>query len=406
MNNSMIIKFDKMFNIIFNEKEGDEQRILRIPIKLWVSEIEDQALEQFKNLAMLPFAYHHIAGMPDTHYGYGMPIGGVLASNGYVIPNAVGKDIGCGMYAIRTNLFVGGLPKNIIKKIMSAIRKLIPIGVGGKRKEMLPMPSIFTTTMPVIEKEFENASKQIGTLGSGNHFIEIQAGSDGYIWIMVHSGSRNIGSKVNDYYNKIAAELNEKWFSSVPKSHQLAFLPIDHEVGKQYLIEMEYCCAYALLNRQTMIDKIKEAFLDYVDCEFDRTINIHHNYAAMEHHFGKNVLVHRKGATRAYEGEYGIIPGSQGTNSYIVIGKGNPDSFKSCSHGSGRVMSRTKAKEKLDLATEKKKLDDKGIIHAIRSKKDLEEASGAYKNINVVMNHQQDLVDIDVELTPMAVLKG
>jgi len=403
-----MIQLKNNFNVIY--KHGE----YRVPIKLWLGEVEAGALEQMEHLSMLPFVFHHVAGMPDMHQGYGMPIGGVMATQGYIVPNAVGVDIGCGMIALRTSLFAGSLDKTILKKIMGDIRKLVPVGFKHNKDDHnipnLPV-DFFDFNNTVIYDEWDSAKKQIGTLGGGNHFIEIQQGSDGYIWIMIHSGSRNLGNKVATHYNKIAIELNEKWQSNVPKSWQLAFLPFDSKEGKMYFQEMNYCCNFALANRQLMMQRVMEAISNHVDVQFDTAakntnINIHHNYAALENHFGKNVLVHRKGATRAYEDEYGIIPGSQGTKSYIVVGKGNSESFKSCSHGSGRLMSRSKAKEKLNLKDEIKKLDEQGIVHGIRNVSDLDEASGAYKDISTVMDNQKDLVDIAVELKPLAVVKG
>lgn len=229
---------------------------------------------------------------------------------------------------------------------------------------------------------------------------------------MIHSGSRNLGKQVADYYNKIAIKLNEKWYSSVPKEWQLAFLPLDSDEGQAYLREMNYCVEFALANRKLMMDRIMMIFSDITKCSFiwfDKKIeiiNIAHNYAKMENHFGQNVMVHRKGATLADTDTVGIIPGSQGTKSYIVRGRGNPDSFNSCSHGAGRRMGRKDAGKRLDLKEEIKKLDDQGIIHAIRSVNDLDEASGAYKSIDEVMTNQKDLVEILVELQPLAVIKG
>jgi len=293
---------------------------------------------------------------------------------------------------------------------MSDIRKLIPVGFKHNKEMQDGMPDWkgidFHKT--IICKQYESATKQLGTLGGGNHFIEIQLGDDGFIYVMIHSGSRNLGNKVAIHYNKFAIEMNEKWISQIPKKHELAFLPFNDLEGQMYFQEMKYCCDFALANRKLMMDRVKEAFHNHTNAIFYESdfINIHHNYATMEHHFGDNVLVHRKGATRAYQGELGIIPGSQGTKSYIVEGKGCPDSFKSCSHGAGRSLSRTKAKKELDLQDEIKRLDDQGIVHGIRNKKDLEEASGAYKDIDLVMSHQQDLVSIKTELTPLAVIKG
>ena len=380
----------------------------KIPIKLWLDDIEDGAMKQVFNLANLPFAFKHIAIMPDSHQGYGMPIGGVLATKGVVVPNAVGVDIGCGMCAVKTNLT--DISKDGLLKIMGAIRESVPVGFNHHKdpqdKNLMPK-GYEGCLMPVVEKEYQSALHQLGTLGGGNHFIEIQRDTTGFIWIMIHSGSRNLGKKVADYYNKIAVALNEQWFSSVPKEQELAFLPTNIEEGELYLAEMAYCVDFAFANRSLMIARIKECFTAYTDqVMFDDVINIAHNYARYEHHFGTDVIIHRKGATSAKLGEVGIIPGSQGTKSYIVKGLGNPDSFTSCSHGAGRKMGRKQAQRELSLGDEIKHMDDLGIIHGIRNKEDLDEASGAYKNIAVVMNNQKDLVEILVELSPLAVIKG
>lgn len=385
-------------------------------IKSWCENPEDGAIEQAKNLARLPFALRQICLMPDTHQGYGMPIGGVMATKSVIVPNAVGVDIGCGMCAMRTSLT--DISKEQIKAVFGGpkdhkggIRSNIPTGFDkhSKKQDEKFMPDV--TALPddsIVLREWSNALHSIGTLGGGNHFIEIQKGNDGHIWVMLHSGSRNLGKQVADYYNKKAIELNEKWFSSVPKEWELAFFPIEDELGQKYLVEMQFCVNFALASRTLMMTRVVEAFTDVfgVDISFDNTINIAHNYARTEHHFGENVLVHRKGATSAREGEVGVIPGSQGTSSYIVRGKGNPESFMSCSHGAGRKMGRKEASRSLSLEDEIKRLDDLGILHAIRSVKDLDEAAGAYKDIDVVMAEQVDLVDILVRLEPLAVIKG
>ena len=397
----------------------------KIPIKLWLDDIEDGALAQAKNLANLPFAFKWISIMPDTHQGYGMPIGGVMATNKVIIPNAVGVDIGCGMCAVKTSLTE--INTDTLKKIMGEIRKVIPVGPDHQKEEQDEnlMPKfednkvvmrtmtrfLETQDYKIVSEQYLSALKQIGTLGGGNHFIEIQKGSDGHIWIMLHSGSRNIGLKVANHYNKLAQELNAKWHSSVDRKWELAFLPMDSKEGRNYIKEMDYCVDFALANRDLMMDRIIECFRKEFIIKnrievitFDETINIAHNYAKMENHFGQNVMVHRKGATLATKDTIGIIPGSQGTKSYIVKGLGNPDSFNSCSHGAGRKMSRKEAINTLDLEKEKKKM--KGIIHGLRNKTDLDEASSAYKDIDVVMENQKDLVEILVELTPLAVIKG
>ena len=251
----------------------------------------------------------------------------------------------------------------------------IPVGFDHHKEAQSEslMPKNNGIEMPVVEREYKSALKQIGTLGGGNHFIEIQKGSDGFIWIMIHSGSRNIGFKVAKHYNEIAKKLNERWFSSVPKEYDLAFLPIETDEAKSYMAEMQYCVDYALANRKLMMDRIVGIILKCVhnNTQFDEMINIAHNYAKMENHFGSNVMVHRKGATLATKDTIGIIPGSQGTKSYIVKGKGNQDSFNSCSHGAGRVMGRKQAIKTLDLEKEIKKLDDMGVIHGLRNQRDL-----------------------------------
>lgn len=390
------------------------------PIKLWLEDIEDGALEQAKNLANLPFIFKHIAIMPDSHQGYGMPIGAVMATQGVVVPNAVGVDIGCGMCAVKTSLT--DISTDTLKKIMGEIRKVVPVGFNKHKEEQdnKLMPKFEENLedwsnrldYPIVDNEYNNALKSIGTLGGGNHFIEIQKGNDGYIWIMIHSGSRNLGFTVAERYNKLAIELNEKWYSGITTDKQLAFLPLDSEEGQSYLKEMNYCIDFAFANRKLMMNRVIGCMRSVLETGSSFTFNTEeminkvHNSATMENHFGKNVMVHRKGATIAHEGELGMIPGSQGTKSYIVKGKGNADSFGSCSHGAGRKMGRKQAERELDLDSEIKHLNDMGVIHSIRNVKDLDEAPSAYKDIDVVMSNQTDLVDIVVELTPLAVVKG
>jgi tRNA-splicing ligase RtcB len=377
----------------------------KIPIKSWCKDVEYGALVQAKNLANLPFAFKHIALMPDCHQGYGMPIGGVFAAKDVVVPNAVGKDIGCGMSAIKTSL--QDISNADLIKIVSDIKKQIPVGMkwhSSPQENNFILPGEFGK---IISEQEDKIDCQIGTLGSGNHFIEIQKCTrDNSIWVMVHSGSRNLGSKVADYYDKIATGLNEKYFSTVDKKMKLAFLPISTPEFKEYMRDMNICVNFALENRKHMVEKIKNIFFDITNCSFENFINIPHNYAKIENHYGENVVVHRKGATSAKRGEFGIIPGSQGSMSYIVQGLGSPESFKSCSHGAGRKMGRKQAQKELNFSKEKKALDDLGIIHSINSIENLDEAPGAYKNISEVMNNQIDLVEIKIELKPIAVIKG
>jgi len=381
-------------------------------VKIWSNEVEDSAMEQIKNLSNLPFGFHHLAIMPDNHAGFGCPIGTVFASKDVIVPAIVGVDIGCGMCAVKTSL--NEIDTETLKKIMGEIRKAVPVGFNHHKtpQDLQLMPNyngVGWTELPkIVFQEFNNALTQIGTLGGGNHFIEIQKGSDGHIWIMIHSGSRNLGKQVADHYNKLAISLNEKWHSEVPTKWELAFLPIESEEGQAYLREMNYAVEFALANRRLMMDRAKEIFSSqwFGKIEFDEMINIAHNYASLENHFGENVWVHRKGATLAREGTIGIIPGSQGTKSYIVKGKGNKDSFESCSHGAGRKMGRKEAQRTLKVEDEVKRLNDMGVIHSIRGVNDLDEAPSAYKDIDIVMDNQKDLVDILVELTPLAVIKG
>ncbi len=379
------------------------------PIKLWLDDMEAGAFAQARNLANLPFVFRHVAVMPDAHQGYGMPIGGVMASEEVVIPNAVGVDIGCGMCAVRTSL--SAISQEKLKAVLTEIRRTVPLGFKHhpqrQKASLMPQTDIPLADLPMVAREYESALTQLGTLGGGNHFIEIQKGNDGHIWLMVHSGSRNIGFKVANYYNRLAMELNKRWGSKIPSNWQLAYLPIDSQAGQTYLHEMRYCVDFAYANRKMMMERIKDALLAVTPpVFFEPMLNIAHNYAAMEVHFEKNVMVHRKGATRAQAGEIGIIPGSQGTPSYIVRGLGNRESFESCAHGAGRKMGRKQAQRQLDLDQEKKRLDDQGIIHALRSVGDLEEAAGAYKDIDEVIDNQLDLVEVLVELRPLAVIKG
>ena len=381
----------------------------KLPIRMWLDDVEEGALAQAKNLANYPYAFKHIALMPDCHKGFGMPIGGVMATREVIVPNAVGVDIGCGMCAVQTSLTdVSG--KQLID-LLNGIRSQIPLGHRHHKnsQDLSRMPGTGGRgPMPVVEREFRSATRQIGTLGGGNHFIEIQKGSDGQLWIMIHSGSRNIGKQVADHYNRQAVKLNEKWGSHVPRSHQLAYLPLDSEEGRRYIREMNYCVDFAFASRKLMMDRTIRVFESVAGKGFKTApmINIAHNYAAFENHFGEDVVVHRKGATKADKNTTGIIPGSQGANSYIVKGKGNPDSFESCSHGAGRAMGRKEAIRSLDLAAEVEKLEKKGVLHALHSQRDLEEAASAYKDIALVMELQRDLVDVVVELTPLAVIKG
>jgi tRNA-splicing ligase RtcB (3'-phosphate/5'-hydroxy nucleic acid ligase) len=376
----------------------------------WCPDAEEEAQEQISNTARLPFI-EGLAIMPDCHKGYGVTIGSVVATNGVIMPSAVGVDIGCGVLAVRTNLT--DLETEDVKKIMGDIRKRIPVGFNWHKTPIRPIDDPPDDLM-VVKSQIAKARLQLATLGSGNHFIELQKGDDGYVWFMIHSGSRNLGKQVADHYTLYAKSLNAKWFSSVPPEWDLSFLPIEDKIGKQYMEEMKYAVDFALYNRQVMADLVRESIAEALtgtSILFEAPINIAHNYAAWENHKGINLLIHRKGATSARKGEIGIIPGSQGSASYIVEGLGNPKSFNSCSHGAGRRMGRKAAMRPveeggLDLAAEIKRLDDLGVVHGIRNRSDLDEAAGAYKDIDKVMENQKDLVKILTKLTPLGVVKG
>jgi tRNA-splicing ligase RtcB len=381
------------------------------PVMIWTNEVDQEAMEQIGNLTTLPFLYHHLAIMPDVHAGKGMPIGGVLACNGAVVPNAVGVDIGCGMCAVKSNWKVSEIPVEVLRKeIMSGIRQRIPLGMDHheEKQDSKYLPTGHEVEkMTVVKNRQEAILHEIGTLGGGNHFIELQKDADDNLWVMIHSGSRNLGARVGAYYNDLAEKLNASWYSMVSPDIHLAFLPQGTKEFGMYWEEMKYCVDFALCNRKLMMDRIEEVLADSLKgIEFEPMINIAHNYASHENHFGKNVFVHRKGATLARKGVTGIIPGSQGTASYIVEGLGNPDSFCSCSHGAGRRLSRSAAIRTLNMVEEVAKLEAKGIVHGIRNQDDLQEASGAYKDIEEVIANELDLVKVKTRLLPVAVIKG
>jgi len=374
----------------------------KLPIKMWLTDIEDGALQQAKNLANLPFVYKWISIMPDSHQGYGMPIGGVMATQGVIVPNAVGVDIGCGMAAIKTSLT--DISTEELKLAMGKIREVIPVGFNHHPEDQEWDGFDDAPDIQTIQDQLPSARKQLGTLGGGNHFIEIQKGSDDHIWIMIHSGSRNFGKKTADIYHKLAQKLCNRWHVQLPDK-DLAFLPIETDEGKEYFRAMKYCLNFAEGNRDLMARRTLMCLSSVVDCYMEDEIDIHHNYAAFENHYGKDVLVHRKGATKATLGLRGIIPGSMGTSSYITKGLGNPEScFESCSHGAGRRMGRKDAVRTLNLKDEQNKMI--GIVHGLRDASNLDEAPGAYKNIDEVMKNQEDLVEIKISLKPLASIKG
>ncbi len=380
----------------------------RIPIKSWCKPIEPSAFEQAVNLTALPFVFRHVALMPDCHTGYGMPIGGVIACIDTVVPNAVGVDIGCGMCAVRTDIASGDLGSNDIRALLNRMRKRIPVGFDHHKKSQQWKGFDTAPDLAVIQQELDSAHKQLGTLGGGNHFIELQKDGDGRVWLMVHSGSRNFGYKIARDYHAAALQYCQSR-SIQPPDRDLAFLPMGEATARDYFSAMEFALAFAYQNRQLMKRWCMEELEEVGGCVFDYEVNIHHNFAAKERHFGREVIVHRKGATRARAGEVGIIPGSMGTCSYIVRGRGNSESFESCSHGAGRVMGRNEANRKLSQADVRAAMKDVVLQAWPKGRKgkiDLSEAPQAYKDIDEVIAAERDLVEVVFRLQPLGVIKG
>lgn len=379
----------------------------RIPILVWGTSIDDATLEQARHLANLPFAFRHVALMADAHVGYGMPIGGVLATEGQVIPHAVGLDIGCGVRAWRTNIPVAEMLP-VRDAILDSVSRSVPQGFDWHSESQAGRTTLFDHLpgIPVLFDELDKAERQLASLGGGNHFIELQADPDGVAWAMVHTGSRNVGKQVAEYFDQIARDRNARDGSLVPAEWGLAHLAADSTDGRAYLEAMEWCLRFAAENRRLIADSMQEA----LDRHFrgvvpEEAIDVHHNYASAERHFGTDVIVHRKGAVRARGTVF--IPGSMGTSSYVGEGLANPQSFESCSHGAGRVMGRNAAKRALPRTEVLEQLKERGVLLVKRHLRDVaEEAPAAYKDIDQVMKWQRDLVTPLVQLRPIGVLKG
>jgi tRNA-splicing ligase RtcB len=391
----------------------------KVPIKSWCRDIEPGAMDQAMDLARHPVIFKHVALMPDCHQGYGMPIGGVIACMDAVIPNAVGVDIGCGMGSVRTNVQVSEATQERLRQVVTRVKELIPCGEGRAHIKAQSWDG-FEHDMDAYadrgwysEHVSDLANRNLGTLGGGNHFIEIQAGDDDHVWLMIHSGSRHLGNVVARHYNSVALKLNTTWNSDIPNK-DLAFLPVDTVEGQSYIHDMIVALDYARENRRRIMDRFMCAFAGvFAQAAFEDPVNIHHNYAAVENHFGKEVWVHRKGATSAREKQIGIIPGSMGTPSYIVEGLGNMESFMSCSHGAGRTMGRMQVSRSLtpdecDKAMAGIVYDRWSTVKRGKTKgmPDLGEAPQAYKDIDTVIQAELDLIKPLVKLRPLAVVKG
>jgi tRNA-splicing ligase RtcB len=392
-------------------------------VKAWTKgvEFDENSRQQVINIAKMPFIHRHIAIMPDVHWGMGATIGSVIPTVNAIIPAAVGVDIGCGMMAVRTSLKAHDLPDNL-HSLRIAIEQAVPHGrtSGGQKNDRgawNDIPQIvmnewafgldkefsdIITKHPVIAKS--NSIKHLGTLGTGNHFIEICLDEVGDVWIMLHSGSRGVGNKIGTYFINKAKEEMEKWHIGLSDKN-LAYLPRDTKMFDDYFQAMMWAQEFAKTNREIMMYNVIRVLNNNVK-NFELTaeiINCHHNYVSIENHFGKNVYLTRKGAVRAREGDMGIIPGSMGDRSFIVRGKGNKESFCSCSHGAGRIMSRTAAKAKFTIE------DHKHDTAGVECRKDvdvIDETPRAYKPIDKVMAAQSDNVEIVHTLKQVLCVKG
>lgn len=387
------------------------------PVKIWTEHVEDVALTQLKNIARLPFIHNNgVAAMPDVHMGKGASVGTVIATDKAIIPSAVGVDIGCGMNAVRLSLKAKDLPDSL-KAIRDQIERDVPLGAGGAKKPEIN-DAVFSlktqkATLNIAEKLyggdvgklFEKAAGQIGTLGSGNHFIELCTDENDDVWIMLHSGSRGVGNMIGSYFIEKAKKRMEQYFITLPDG-DLAYLPENTDDFNDYVEAVGWAQNYAFENRKVMMDVVINALRKNIPIEFTITqeaINCHHNYVERENHFGRNLWVTRKGAIRARAGDLGIIPGSMGQKSYIVRGKGNLESYCSCSHGAGRRMSRSEAVRTFTVE------DLKTQTQGVECRKDadvLDEIPSSYKNLDEVMANQSDLVEVVHTLKAIMCIKG
>ena len=406
-----------------------DRETMKIPVKVWLEtekELEASCREQALHLANLPFLAGPVCLMPDTHAGMGMPIGGVIASEDVIIPNAVGVDIGCGMAYTETGIRADDLRQimtgsgNLVQAIIGDIMRNVPVGFAHHKQ---PMPSYVLDRaldeMDKYEKDGELLGQldagyfQIGTLGGGNHFIELQEDDEGFLSVMIHSGSRHFGKSVCDYFHQKARALNQRWYSQVPDSYRLAFLPVDSPEGQQYLNWMQLSMDFAAENREKMMLAVKAILEKWIgkytefSLNFSNDINCHHNYASLENHKGKDLWVHRKGAVEAKNGQLAVIPGAMGSYSYMVMGLGNEDSFCSSSHGAGRRYSRKGAMEAFTCEEVILDLERRGVVLGKKGKADVaEESRFAYKDIEIVMENQKDLVIPVKRLKTIGVVKG
>ncbi len=409
-----------MFNVIETKN---------VPIKAWTNgvPVEDSARQQLVNVASLPFIHKHVAVMPDVHWGMGATVGSVIPTKGAIVPAAVGVDIGCGIVAARTSLHANDLPDNL-SGVRSAIEAAVPHGRtdnGGPKDRgawgdvpdavagiMLDANGDLAGRLAQICSKHEKLTRSskrapyhLGTLGTGNHFIEVCLDENGAVWVMLHSGSRGIGNQIGQYFIERAKEHMRRWFVDLPDK-DLAYLAEGTSDFDDYVEAVGWAQDFALKNRATMMTAAMKALKSALHREFEWgsvAVNCHHNYVAREHHFGANVWVTRKGAVRAREGDLGIIPGSMGARSYIVRGLGNEQSFNTCSHGAGRAMSRAEAKRRFTIE------DHVKATQGVECRKDadvIDETPMAYKDIDAVMAAQNDLVEVVHTLRQVVCVKG
>ena len=386
------------------------------PVKIFTRDIDQNALSQLKNMAQLPIIHSHIAAMPDVHMGIGATVGSVIPTLSAIIPAAVGVDIGCGMNAVRLSIKAHQLPDNL-REIRLAIERAVPVGFAAHKmisvreasaKKLEKGLDVLLDKHQQLLKMMKNPRqtwlKQLGTLGSGNHFIELCIDENKDVWIMLHSGSRGIGNAIGRHFIQKARKDMQGHLHNLPDTN-LAYFEEGNTNFNDYLEAVEWAQQYAFLNRQEMMGLVTRAIAPLLPA-FQVTreaINCHHNYVNREHHFGQDVYVTRKGAISAREGELGIIPGSMGARSYIVRGKGNDEAFCSCAHGAGRTMSRTAAKKQF------KRRDLEVQTRGIECRKDtgvIDEIPAAYKDIDVVMENQKDLVEVVHTLRQVVCVKG
>lgn len=396
-----------------------------VPIKAWIDgvELENEARQQLMNVALMPFIYKHIAVMPDVHWGMGATVGSVIPTERAIIPAAVGVDIGCGMIAVKTSLKASDLPDSLLG-VRTAIEAAVPHGRTdnggpndkGRHKEVpeaakqsfmgiMEGLTAITDKHPSLERAAYGASGHMGTLGTGNHFIEVCLDETQNVWFMLHSGSRGIGNAIGQYFINRAKDDMKRWFINLP-DQDLAYLPEGSENFYEYIRAVNWAQKFAKQNRNTMMQLVIDAVKKELGREFDATllaVNCHHNYVQREKHFGKEVWLTRKGAVSAQEGELGIIPGSMGVKSYIVRGKGNRESFCTCSHGAGRRMSRREAERRFTIE------DHVKATEGVECRKDVEvidETPMAYKDIDAVIAAQTDLIEVVYTLKQVVCVKG